>query len=38
MDDKNNANNKITWPAYTDKQVAGGKVVSPDQSYAVTQL
>lgn len=28
----------IVWPAYTDKQLAGGKVVKPDQSYAVTKL
>ncbi|KAK2051349.1 hypothetical protein LY76DRAFT_651362 [Colletotrichum caudatum] len=24
----------IIWPAYTDKQLVNGKVVSPDQSYA----
>lgn len=35
---KNNANNKIIWPGYTDKQLVGGKVVSPDQSFPVTQL
>lgn len=28
----------ITWPAYTDKQVEGGNVVKPDQSYAPTYL
>ncbi|OAQ63997.1 hypothetical protein VFPPC_16144 [Pochonia chlamydosporia 170] len=33
-----NKNRRITWPAYTDKQVAGGKVVSPDQSYAPQNL
>jgi len=35
---KDNKQNKITWPAYTDKQLAGGKTVTPDQSYPVTQL
>ncbi|KAH8667092.1 hypothetical protein BX600DRAFT_550018 [Xylariales sp. PMI_506] len=34
----NYATKQIAWPAYTDKQLAGGVVVSPDQSYAVTQL
>ncbi|KAL4918338.1 hypothetical protein BDW62DRAFT_181760 [Aspergillus aurantiobrunneus] len=24
---------QIVWPAYTDRQVAGGEVVVPDQSY-----
>lgn len=33
-----NTQKKIVWPAYTDKQLAGGAVVSPDQSYPVTQL
>ena len=28
----------IVWPAYTDKQLAGGKVVKPDQAYAPTKL
>ncbi|KAK0634402.1 hypothetical protein B0T17DRAFT_502066 [Bombardia bombarda] len=28
------ANRLITYPAYTDVQLAGGKVVVPDQSYA----
>ncbi|QYS95466.1 hypothetical protein H0G86_002758 [Trichoderma simmonsii] len=28
----------ITWPAYTDVQVQGGKVVSPNQSYAPANL
>jgi hypothetical protein len=28
----------IVWPAYTDKQLAGGKVVKPDQSYPVQNL
>ncbi|KAI0906197.1 hypothetical protein F4824DRAFT_470609 [Ustulina deusta] len=34
----NNANGQIAWPAYTDAELAGGKVVSPDKSWAVTQL
>ncbi|KAJ4254504.1 hypothetical protein NW762_010103 [Fusarium torreyae] len=29
---------QIIWPAYTDKQVASGKVVKPDQSYAPANL
>ncbi|CAF3447765.1 unnamed protein product [Fusarium graminearum] len=29
---------QIVWPAYTDKQVQGGKVVKPDQSYAPANL
>lgn len=29
---------RIAWPAYTDKQLAGGKVVSPNQSYPVQSL
>lgn len=33
-----NKNRRITWPAYTDKQVQGGNVVSPDQSYAPQNL
>ncbi|KAI1472717.1 small secreted protein [Daldinia caldariorum] len=28
----------IAWPAYTDKQLEGGKVVSPDLSWPVTSL
>ncbi|KAI1073799.1 small secreted protein [Whalleya microplaca] len=28
----------ITWPAYTDKQLANGAVVTPDLSYAPTVL
>lgn len=28
----------IAWPAYTDKQLAGGAVVQPDQSYPVQTL
>ncbi|KAI9897981.1 hypothetical protein N3K66_006341 [Trichothecium roseum] len=31
----NNAKKLVAWPAYTDKQLAGGKVVKPDQSYPV---
>ncbi|KAI0430759.1 hypothetical protein F5Y09DRAFT_220976 [Xylaria sp. FL1042] len=34
----NNNNGQIAWPAYTDAELAGGKVVSPDKSWAVTQL
>ncbi|KAF7540320.1 hypothetical protein G7054_g1440 [Neopestalotiopsis clavispora] len=33
-----NTQKKIVWPAYTDKQLAGGAVVTPDQSYPVTSL
>ncbi|KAJ5964477.1 uncharacterized protein N7479_004353 [Penicillium vulpinum] len=29
---------QIIWPAYTDKQLAGGQVVKPDQSYAPAAL
>lgn len=29
---------RIVWPAYTDKQLASGKVVKPDQSYPVQAL
>ncbi|KAF4453651.1 small secreted protein [Fusarium austroafricanum] len=29
---------QIIWPAYTDKQLAGGKIVKPDQSYAPASL
>ncbi|KAI1395290.1 small secreted protein [Hypoxylon fuscum] len=28
----------IAWPAYTDKQLAGGAVVTPDLSFAPTTL
>ena len=28
----------IVWPAYTDKQLANGVVVTPDQSYAPATL
>jgi hypothetical protein len=34
----NNAARQIIWPAYTDKQVEGGNVVKPDQSYAPAAL
>ncbi|KOS47071.1 hypothetical protein ACN38_g1926 [Penicillium nordicum] len=33
-----NASRQIVWPAYTDKQLASGKVVKPDQSYAPAAL
>ncbi|KAH7145591.1 hypothetical protein B0J13DRAFT_553687 [Dactylonectria estremocensis] len=29
---------QIVWPAYTDKQLAGGKTVKPDQAYAPAAL
>ncbi|KAL4995887.1 hypothetical protein BDV10DRAFT_173508 [Aspergillus recurvatus] len=29
---------QIVWPAYTDKQLAGGNVVKPDQSYTPSVL
>lgn len=29
---------QIIWPAYTDKQLAGGKVVTPNQAYAPQSL
>lgn len=29
---------QIVWPAYTDKQLAGGKVVKPDQKYSPASL
>lgn len=29
---------QIIWPAYTDKQLEGGEVVKPDQSYAPATL
>ncbi|KAK7751824.1 hypothetical protein SLS62_006310 [Diatrype stigma] len=28
----------IVWPSYTDKELAGGKVVSPDKSYAPANI
>jgi hypothetical protein len=34
----NNANKQIAWPAYTDTELAGGKAVTPDKSWAVTQM
>ena len=33
-----NAKKLIIYPAYTDKQLAGGKVVKPDQSYTPQNL
>ncbi|KAM0429969.1 hypothetical protein ACHAPT_005973 [Fusarium lateritium] len=32
------SNRQIIYPGYTDKQLAGGKVVKPDQSYAPANL
>lgn len=34
----NNKSRQIVWPAYTDKQLDGGKVVKPDQAYAPAAL
>lgn len=34
----NNESRQIVWPAYTDKQIDGGKVVKPDQAYAPAAL
>ncbi|KAH8160254.1 hypothetical protein CIB48_g7990 [Xylaria polymorpha] len=34
----NNANKQISWPAYTDAELAGGKAVTPDKTWAVTQM
>ncbi|KAI0545128.1 hypothetical protein F4679DRAFT_562161 [Xylaria curta] len=34
----NNANRQISWPAYTDAELAGGKTVTPDKSWAVSRL
>jgi hypothetical protein len=34
----NQSKKQIAWPAYTDKQLAGGKVVKPNQSYPVQAL
>ncbi|CAJ0550898.1 Ff.00g108280.m01.CDS01 [Fusarium sp. VM40] len=33
-----NSKRQIIWPAYTDKQLAGAKIVKPDQSYAPATL
>lgn len=33
-----NNSRQIIWPAYTDKQLEGGHVVKPDQSYAPAAL
>ncbi|PHH62102.1 hypothetical protein CDD81_7595 [Ophiocordyceps australis] len=33
-----NKKHLIVWPGYTDKQVEGGEVVTPDQSYTPTSL
>lgn len=33
-----NAEKRIIYPGYTDKQLASGKVVKPDQSYAPANL
>ncbi|KAH6983426.1 hypothetical protein BGZ61DRAFT_388396 [Ilyonectria robusta] len=33
-----NSKKQIVWPAYTDKQLAGGKTVKPDQAYAPAAL
>ncbi|KAJ5113286.1 hypothetical protein N7456_001820 [Penicillium angulare] len=33
-----NKTRQIVWPAYTDKQLAAGKVVKPDQSYTPANL
>ncbi|KAJ5624447.1 hypothetical protein N7510_000756 [Penicillium lagena] len=33
-----NVKRQIIWPAYTDVQVQGGKVVKPNQSYAPAAL
>lgn len=32
------AKKRIAWPAYTDKQLASGKVVTPNQSFPVQVL
>ncbi|KAI1192482.1 hypothetical protein F5X97DRAFT_329597 [Nemania serpens] len=34
----NNANHQISWPAYTDAELASGKAVTPDKSWAVAQM
>ena len=31
-------NKQIAWPAYTDKELVNGKVVSPDKSFPVTVM
>ncbi|KAL4907230.1 hypothetical protein BDW74DRAFT_148768 [Aspergillus multicolor] len=33
-----NVSRQIVWPAYTDKQLDGGEVVKPDQSYTPAAL
>ncbi|KAM0347690.1 hypothetical protein ACHAPU_004705 [Fusarium lateritium] len=33
-----NSKRQIIWPAYTDKQLAGAKIVKPDQSYSPASL
>ncbi|KAM5341384.1 hypothetical protein ACJ41O_014415 [Fusarium nematophilum] len=33
-----NSKRQIIWPAYTDKQLAGAKIVKPDQAYAPAAL
>lgn len=33
-----NKKRQIIWPSYTDKQVEGGNVVTPDKSYAPAAL
>ncbi|KAL2837561.1 hypothetical protein BJY01DRAFT_220799 [Aspergillus pseudoustus] len=34
----NEGTRQIVWPAYTDKQLDGGQVVTPDQSYTPSVL
>ncbi|KAL2820651.1 hypothetical protein BJX63DRAFT_379831 [Aspergillus granulosus] len=34
----NQATRQIIWPAYTDQQLEGGEVVTPDQSYTPSIL
>lgn len=33
-----NETHEIIWPAYSDAQLSGGQVVTPDQSYTPTSL
>ncbi|KAF5025437.1 hypothetical protein F66182_2460 [Fusarium sp. NRRL 66182] len=33
-----NSKRQIVWPAYTDKDLAGGKIVKPDQAYTPAAL
>ncbi|KAI1436494.1 hypothetical protein GGR50DRAFT_650548 [Xylaria sp. CBS 124048] len=33
---KSNSDGSMAWPAYSDAEVAGGQVVTPDKSFAVT--